>query len=139
MSKQKRKKMKRVELEVKDNNSIIKEQCPICGRFYKYANIPYWVFLRGTWSAVCYRCLKKKEPLLLEVIESANEHHWFKSNLSSRSIKEDGGLKCFGAANEYYIAHFHCEYLIKEGCCNEALKGRCWEASELDPNDDIPF
>ena len=55
-------------LEVKNNNCMVKEWCPLCGDEME-AEVPVWVFLKGTSRAVCRACVKKLNPELLDEVE----------------------------------------------------------------------
>mgnify|MGYP006311930471 CR=1 FL=1 len=61
---------------IKSNNTVVKEVCPICNRWHKDADIPYWLFpVNGPMKAVCLPCACELFPTLLEKTDRLNDQY----------------------------------------------------------------
>jgi len=54
------------EIVIKRNNTVVRENCPLCGADFKAdACDGYWFFIEGTWEAVCFDCAGPELAALL--------------------------------------------------------------------------
>ena len=65
-------------LVIKSNNCCIKEPCALCGEIESHADIPFAIFVEGTYDAVCAKCVNEHAPQLGELIQRGNEMFWEK-------------------------------------------------------------
>ena len=64
------------EIEIRANNTLSQEECAICGDITE-PQVPVWVFMRGTYEAVCAACAEKYSPdnaRLLDVFYAFGEN-----------------------------------------------------------------
>ncbi len=67
-----------VAIQVRANNSTIREPCPICAMSHKDADVPYWLFTAETWEALCESCARKYVPQLYSEVCEGNRSFWAK-------------------------------------------------------------
>ena len=65
-----------MELELKSNNFTYNEICPACGNWHDDAEIPHWLFVKGTQHGVCRQCAEKHAPGLLADVKHSREKFW---------------------------------------------------------------
>ena len=69
---------RKVDLVIKYNNCVTNDPCGICGARTDPVDGPD-VFVEGTWSPVCWPCVKKHNPALaamMQVLHDGTGRDW---------------------------------------------------------------
>ena len=75
-----------VNLVIKGNNTICREECPICGEVGKHADSPYGIFAESCNAGVCPKCIAEYDPHLGEILSAGLEKYY-------KDLKEKGRQK----------------------------------------------
>jgi hypothetical protein len=77
-----------VNLIIKSNNCSVKEPCALCGEIERHADVPFAVFVEGTYEPVCQRCVNEQSPELGKFFQMASEL-WAKENSQAKVIDSE--------------------------------------------------
>jgi hypothetical protein len=79
-------KPRRINIFIKNNNMIIDENCPICGKYHQDSSMPNWVFPEDSGGGLCQECAERYCPDFFQ--QCVHEQELFRLNYN-KGINDD--------------------------------------------------